>query len=411
MSLSGLFRDSPFNVQNHYLKAETADVFFICGKNEMNERIPAHKILLAGSTNVFEKMFYGTLCEGDEVVIADATPNGFRQFLHYFYVNDMQFSLEFIDELMYLAKKYLLDSYFAECCEFLMQQTEPKGILIAYEQSIRFELAELKKKMETLIAANGTVLCSEYFTDINRDFLKQIIQIPVVRIEQSKSVFDGCIQWAQANCKRANIDGSVMQNVRDQLGDCFQQIEFSSMTSYHLTECVEKFGDLFTAQELQRVVSIISARCTIPSVGRKSEYEISKQTDIRVEVKEGSQTELQFIPKKRMLLNAFTMSQCSGFGSDGGEEGYFVSVAKILTDDNKKRFLHTEFFPFDHGYALREDIVLEPNSTYSIHIQFLSNASYFGRQISHSADCPIEILPVTNSNFIASLNLKSIAIN
>ncbi|KAG4072269.1 hypothetical protein HA402_004201 [Bradysia odoriphaga] len=406
MQRSGFFGSSSFNVQNHFLNADTADVFFVCEKNGIIERVPAHKIILAGSSNVFDTMFYGTLCEGNEVSIVDATPNGFRQFLRFFYVNDFEFSLEYIDELMYLSKKYLLESFFGKFCEFLMEQEEADGILVAYDQSFRFDLPQLKHKMEnSIVANNGTIFCSEYFANIDRDLLKRLIQIPVLRIEHSKFVFDGCIFWAQANCKRESID-MTMKNLREQLGDCFLHIQFSSMTTSHITECVENFGDMFTTQELQRIVSTISSRCTIPSVGHTEKYAISACTDVRIEVKKGSRTELRFIPKHRMLLYSFTVSECSGFGGDGGDEGYFACFAKII--NSKKVFIHIEFFPFDKVYALRENLVLEPNCTYSIHIQFLNNASFFGQKIVPSEDCPIEVLPETNSNFIATLELQLI---
>ncbi|XP_037024563.1 BTB/POZ domain-containing protein 6-B-like [Bradysia coprophila] len=184
VSTSVLLANRLYNVQNHYLNAETADVFFICGTEEINELIPAHKILLAASTDAFDKMFYGTLREGNEFHIVDATPNGFRQFLRYFYFNDLQLSLDCIDELIYLSRKYLLNAYLADCCTFLSEQMEAEGILIGYEQSIRFQLAELKKKMEYSIGERSEIVFySEYFAAINRDLLNQVIQIPAVRIE------------------------------------------------------------------------------------------------------------------------------------------------------------------------------------------------------------------------------------
>ncbi|XP_037035000.1 BTB/POZ domain-containing protein 6-A-like [Bradysia coprophila] len=399
-----LFAHHTFNVQRHYLNEETADVFFLCGNNEMEERIPAHKILLAASTDVFDTMFYGPLREGDEIKIDDATPDGFRQFLRYFYFNGMELSLEFIDEVMYLAKKYLVDSYFAECSQFLSLQTEAKGILIAYKQSIRFGLSKLKTEMENSIEDySNRIFHSEYFAAIDRDFLKQIIEIPRFRIANSELIFDACIWWAQAACKRANTDILVMQNLRDQLGDCFQRIEFSAMKRNKIAECVEKFGDLFTAQELQQFVFMVLAKSpsnTKASYGSHAEYEISKQTDLMVELTKGSQEKLQFIPKKRSLLNAFSLSQCTKFSD---EDVYLASVFKISTDKNQKLLLLTDFFPFGDNSDFREGIILEADSIYSIEILFLGKASFFGREIEHSE--VIEILPETNTKLIASLDL------
>ncbi|XP_037033877.1 BTB/POZ domain-containing protein 6-A-like [Bradysia coprophila] len=408
VSTSVLLANRLFNVQNHYLNAETADVFFICGTED--EPIPAHKILLAASTEAFNKMFYGTLREGNEVQIVDATPNGFRQFLRYFYFNDLQLSLDCIDELMYLARKYLLNAYVADCCAFLSEQMEAEGILIGYEQSIRFQLAELKKKMEDSIAEESeNVFYSEYFAAINRDLLNQVIQIPAVRIEQSKLVFNGCMLWAEAACKRSNVDASVMQNLRSQLGDCFHCIEFSAMKRNEITDCVEKCGDLFTAGELQGIVSMISAKFTARNNQSQDvlELQISKLTDAIVNVSEGSQEELRFVPKEGMLLMSFSVTEFSetdGINDYNECVAYVASVVKITTEKNL--VLHKEFFPDQATYYLRESIVLEPHCTYAIQILFLDNGSYIAREIADSADSPIKMLPETSSKFIATLDLK-----
>lgn len=400
----------PFDVQNHYLNAETADVFFMC----CNERIPAHKLLLAGCSEGFSKMFYGPLYEASEVLIVDVSPNGFRQFLRYFYFNELQLTLESIAEVMYLAKKYLLDSCFADCCKFLSEQEEVEGILIGYELSILFGLTELLELMKKSIKSRECVIFeSEYFANIDRQLLKQIIQMPVLRIQKAKSIFDGCVFWAQAACKRVNINAEVMHNIRDKLGDCFQHIEFSAMSLSEVTKCVENYGDLFTSQELKGIVSMTSAKGAVLGndkyVIHKAQYIVSKQAEPKIEVSRGTHEEFQFIPKKRMLLTAFSVSECSEFGDGDGEKGCVASVVKGNTDP--KILLHTQFFPFERKLAFREDIVVEPHVTYSIRIQFLSNVSFFAREMITFPNSPFEILAETTSKFIGSMYFKLRKIN
>lgn len=400
MSMNVSFLNRPFNVESHYLNTETADVVFKCGK----EPVPAHKILLAGYSNAFNTMFYGTLREGNEVEIVDATPHGFREFLRYFYFSDIHIRLESIYETMYLSKKYLLETYFQECCKFLSQQDEPPGIIIGYEQSIRFALKELRVKMEHSIRINSDkIFQSEYFTTISQKLLKKIIRIPIVRIEASKCVFDGCIRWAREACKQANIDPTISQNLRDKLGDCFQFIEFSAMTSLEITECVERFGDLFTSKELQSIIFTVSAKSAIRGTARETKIEVSQPTQRRSAAAKGKVEGLFFVPQKRMLLKSFSVSDCFGFHV---AQGYLAMVAK-MSSNNEKQLLHIEFFPFEGLYELREDIILEPNATYVIEIMFLSNVGYVQREIIRSAECPITILPETNTNFIASVEFRT----
>lgn len=410
MSVPGLFAKSRFNVESHYLNKDTADVFFICG-DETKERIPAHKILLAGSSNVFDKMFYGTLNEVNDIKIVDATPNGFRQFLRFFYFHDLEFSLLYIDQVMYLAKKYLIESYFVGCCKFLSEHKEVEGILIGFEQSIRFQLGAMRKQMEASIENNAyEVFNSDCLALIDRDLLKHAIQIPAMRTDYVKHAFDGCIAWAEAACRRVDIDATVMENLRDQLGDCFDHILFCSMSRDEIAYCVEKFGDLFTAQELQQLVVITLSKCPSnmkPSFGTKIIHSIftsTPPTDDLVSVSKGSCENLQFIAKRGMMLNAISVNEWVNTNSFF-ESRCLVNIYKIRRNKSERILILKECFPVDGVFEFREAIFLEQCSVYSIEIMFSSSVSYNKLEVAQAPCSLIEILPGTDTNFIVSLDL------
>lgn len=73
-----------------YLESKNADVYFVFESNGTTERIPAHKILLASGSEVFEAMFFGSLKEEGEIKIVDASCAAFKQFLRLFYFNHME---------------------------------------------------------------------------------------------------------------------------------------------------------------------------------------------------------------------------------------------------------------------------------------------------------------------------------
>ena len=47
------------------------------------DRIPAHKLILAARSPVFDAMFYGPMAEQKEVVVPDIETKGFKKLLRY----------------------------------------------------------------------------------------------------------------------------------------------------------------------------------------------------------------------------------------------------------------------------------------------------------------------------------------
>ena len=67
------------------------DVFFLVkesdGKDEESKRIGAHRLLLAGTSPVFRRMFFGPMKETGEVVeVKDTTPEAFEAMIDYIYM-------------------------------------------------------------------------------------------------------------------------------------------------------------------------------------------------------------------------------------------------------------------------------------------------------------------------------------
>ena len=66
------------------------DVFFLVkadGKDEESKRIGAHRLLLAGTSPVFRRMFFGPMKETGEVVeVKDTTPEAFEAMINHIYM-------------------------------------------------------------------------------------------------------------------------------------------------------------------------------------------------------------------------------------------------------------------------------------------------------------------------------------
>ena len=61
-----------------------ADIHFIVGRGESQERIPAHKFVLSVGSAVFDAMFNGTLATNvNEIELPDVEPAAFLSLLRY----------------------------------------------------------------------------------------------------------------------------------------------------------------------------------------------------------------------------------------------------------------------------------------------------------------------------------------
>lgn len=201
-------------ISKQYLNAATADVFFLFGDVKSEEKVPAHKLLLIAYSGVFETMFYGSLPEGNAVMIMDASANGFRAFLRYFYFNEYVLDIGSIDEVMYLAQKYNVSEYFDNCWSFLKDKKTAEHILIGYELASKFDCAELKAFFEEqIVIENKLIFASDEIRSIDREVLKHILQIKYFK-SCTKKIFDACIAWAEVTCISGNTNLTVLQNLR-----------------------------------------------------------------------------------------------------------------------------------------------------------------------------------------------------
>lgn len=88
------------NGEKWYLNSKTADVHFSFDSSDNDKasgtRIPAHKILLADKSDVFEAMFYGELKETGDIRVTDVSDAAFVEFLQFFYNNQVEVSVSMV---------------------------------------------------------------------------------------------------------------------------------------------------------------------------------------------------------------------------------------------------------------------------------------------------------------------------
>ena len=92
----------------------SADVTFVVN----NERIPAHRIILAARSTYFRSMFSSGMREaqrGNDIVIQDTSPAAFRALLLYLYADELAFDDTLVVDVLRKAKELELTRVYNYC--------------------------------------------------------------------------------------------------------------------------------------------------------------------------------------------------------------------------------------------------------------------------------------------------------
>lgn len=183
-------------IKNLYMNKLTSDVHFTFNSS-YHERIPAHKCLLVVNSNVFNAMFSGFWSEKDEVDIVDASPAAFKEFLQFFYYDEVEITMERVEEVLRLAQKYLVPACVNACMLFLMKNVTNKNVCYLYGLSILADLKDLKKLCEAKISFNSAhIFKTRGFLECDRQTLSHILQLESLTCSEIVT-FKACMEWVR----------------------------------------------------------------------------------------------------------------------------------------------------------------------------------------------------------------------
>lgn len=243
----------------YYLKDDLADFYFIfeVEENKEYERIPVHKILLAGESDVFQTMFNELWIEKTEVEIVDSSPDAFREFLQFFYFKNVKITSENIDEIYYLGVKYNVAECLRVCEEFLKSTTCSDNLLSRFDLAIFYENLKLRTVYEILLFFTMTLLIeSKSFLQCSKRLLVNILDMETLRCTE-KELFDACMSWVREACGQTDL---TRQIVNSHLGDSFNKIRFGAMSLEEFDTIKSSYKGLFTADEYNSIVQMIATK-------------------------------------------------------------------------------------------------------------------------------------------------------
>lgn len=243
-----------------YRSEKLSDIAFRFIDGSCNEvKIPAHRLLLASQSPVFERMFCGDLVEGPSVVITDASAVAFAEFLQIFYSTEFNLSLSHMGEVFKLIDKYDVATVWPACEKYLIDSIQPDVAFLYYELALSFDLSE------ALIAELNAIICAHPIEVLrcgiehscNRLVLKTILQLDQLDCEEFV-LLESVVDWTKATMARVGAASTDIESIRDEMGDCLDCIRFPVMTVDEMASCVERFPGLLTPEELHDVLQHIA---------------------------------------------------------------------------------------------------------------------------------------------------------
>lgn len=165
-----------------------ADVHFIVGRDNLEQRIPAHKFVLSAGSAVFDAMFNGTLAtRTNEIDLPDVEPAAFLALLKFLYSDEVQIGPETVMTTLYTAKKYAVPALEKHCVDFLKINLGSDNAFLLLTQARLFDEPQLAALCLEVIDKNTVdALAADGFTDIDLDTLNAVLERDTLRIGEPK---------------------------------------------------------------------------------------------------------------------------------------------------------------------------------------------------------------------------------
>lgn len=247
-------------IKNLFLDENSADFRFVFDSDsDQPLKLPVHKIILAAVSPVFHTMFYGSLKEKEEVEIADVSYESFKEFLQFFYLNNVTLTMEHVAGVMYLGEKYEINHCLETCSSFLMKNLTENTVCLAYQLAALFKRKELMGCCNILIKSKtSAVLQSKSFLACDKQVLHHILKLDSLNCTNS-DLFNGFIAWAKSTCQRNGLDGNQPQNIRTQLGQVLYELPFFTLTQAEFFDIITPNVELFEKNEITELIKMVAS--------------------------------------------------------------------------------------------------------------------------------------------------------
>ena len=234
----------------------------VAKKSKMS--IPAHKFVLSICSPVFFAMFYGKMAEkSDSVDLPDCEYEGVLEMLRYMYSEKLELNESNVMQVLYVAKKYLVNSVADKCVRLLRKKLDPTNVFCVLHLAQQYdEKILLDQCWEVIDRYTEEALKSEEFGTIERSLLEAVVKRDSLTISEVE-LFKAVDLWAAKQCERQGMstDGNAKRSI---LGEAvLKEIRFPLMNKEEFVSVVPD-SRILTSLEIDNMMSNFSSISTPP---------------------------------------------------------------------------------------------------------------------------------------------------
>lgn len=168
--------------------------------------VPAHKLLLAAKSPVFNAMFCGELAEQGHINLPDCEYEGMLEFLCFLYTEKVYLSGINVMQVLYLAEKYMVPNLTKRCNSFLNLNLDTSNVFSVLEHADFFSNDHLASDCWYFVDKYAKdVLSSAEFLAIERSVLENVVARDMLNVEEVV-LFKAVDCWAVKECERQNLE-------------------------------------------------------------------------------------------------------------------------------------------------------------------------------------------------------------
>ncbi|CAH1117966.1 unnamed protein product [Phaedon cochleariae] len=362
----------PFNKKERLLAFYKSQKFVDCTFRINGMEVKAHKLILACSSPVFEKMLYGDMAQ-DEIVICDISLQEFNQVLDHIYTENIDiYSVANAWSLFYIANKYMLKDLLHVCLTYVRNNLTMSSLVLSYEYADMFDLLDIKKKcFNDMINYVDGVFFSEYH--MKPSTLCDILQTVCLGHDQF-SLLANTINWCMVECDLREIP-IWPQNIVNIL-------EEENILHFFSKNCCDK---VFCSDEItSRTLPLVYELLELPKDPDSSTHhertpktcKIRKEFKIacRLDLLHGEEFVSNFkVSRSMILFGVLVNTQIEP--PQISRENYKGSVSVRICEHNARRDIVVarrieDFIPYrsDLYVSFTNPAILEPNVLYDLRI-------------------------------------------
>ena len=192
-----------------------SDITFVLTDPDGSQvRVPAHKLVLAISSPVFEAMFYGELAEKTrEIELPDTERPYLLEFLRFLYCDEPELTPDNVFGVLYLAQKYIVPLLADKCWAFIDKNT----------------CACLKS--------------DNAVSSLNQEMLACLAKRDTLQTKKELELFEAMKHWAEKRCTAEGLEPSG-QSMRRALANVEELVRWPTISMQDFALHVEPTGIL-----------------------------------------------------------------------------------------------------------------------------------------------------------------------